>query len=107
MPTLSDLGAQILAVSVDPEVRSQALADRLRLSYRFLSDRGLEVIRRYGLEHAGAGRGGQDIARPTTIVVDRQGVIRWMSLPDRLTIRPDPEEIVAAVKALDSSGAGR
>ena len=100
MPTLNDLGAQILAVSVDPQERSQQLADGLKLSYRFLSDRNLEVIRRYGLEHAGAGRGGQDIARPTTIIVDKLGVIRWMSLPDYYSIRPDPEEIVAAVKAL-------
>ena len=45
MPTLNDLGAQILAVSVDPQERSQQLADGLRLSYRFLSDRDLEVIR--------------------------------------------------------------
>jgi peroxiredoxin len=100
MPTLNDLGAQILAVSVDPQERSQQLADGLRLSYRFLSDRNLEVIRRYGLEHAGAGRGGRDIARPTTIIVDKAGVTRWMSLPGRYSIRPDPQEIVAAVKAL-------
>ncbi len=100
MPELSDLGAQILAVSVDPPERSQRLAEGLKLSYRFLSDRNLEVIRRYGLEHAGAGRGGQDIARPTTIIVDKQGVIRWMSLPDHYTIRPDPQEIVATVKSL-------
>jgi peroxiredoxin len=100
MPTLNDLGAQILAVSVDPQERSQQLADGLRLSYRFLSDRNLEVIRRYGLEHTGAGRGGQDIARPATIVVDKAGVIRWMSLPGRYSVRPDPEEIVAAIKTL-------
>ncbi|MBI3030459.1 MAG: redoxin domain-containing protein [Candidatus Rokubacteria bacterium] len=100
MPALNDLGAQILAVSVDPQERSQQLADGLRLSYRFLSDRNLEVIRRYGLGHAGAGRGGRDIARPATIVVDKAGVIRWMSLPDRYSVRPDPQEIVAAVKAL-------
>ena len=100
MPMLNDLGAQILAVSVDPQERSQQLADGLRLSYRFLSDQKLEVIRRYGLEHAGAGRGGQDIARPSTIIVDKAGVIRWMSLPDRYSVRPDPQEIVAAVKAL-------
>ena len=100
MPTLNDLGAQILAVSVDSQERSQKLADGLRLSYRFLSDRGLEVIRRYGLEHARAGRGSQDVARPTTIIVDKLGVIRWMSLRDYYSIRPDPEEIVAAVKAL-------
>ena len=100
MPTLNDLGAQVLAVSVDPQERSQQLADGLRLSYRFLSDRNLEVIRRYGLEHAGAGRGGRDITRPTTIIVDKAGVIRWMSLPGRYSIRPDPQEIVAALKAL-------
>ncbi len=100
MPTLSDLGAQILAVSVDPQERSQQLAEGLRLPYRFLADPKLEVIRRYGLEHAGAGRGGQDIARPATIIVDKQGVVRWISLPDYYSIRPDPQEIIAAVKAL-------
>src|SRR3990172_3632824 len=101
MPTLNDLGAQVLAVSVDPQERSQQLADGLRLSYRFLSDRNLEVIRRYGLEHAGAGRGGRDIARPTTIILhNARAAPRCTPPPGRYSTRPAPQEIVAAVKAL-------
>src|SRR5712691_4052119 len=61
-------GVEIVAVSPDPNERSQKLAEGLRLGYRFLADRDLAVTRRYGLVHAGAGPNGQDVPRPTTRV---------------------------------------
>ena len=46
---LGDSGVQILAISPDPNERSQELAVRFRARYRFLADRDLAVTRRYGL----------------------------------------------------------
>jgi peroxiredoxin len=91
---------QILAISPDSNERSQTLAERLRARYRFLTDRDLTVTRRYGLVHAGGGNKGQDVPRPTTVVIDRQGIVRWLSLADNIQVRPDPGDVARAVRGL-------
>jgi peroxiredoxin len=93
-------GVEILAVSPDPNERSQKLADGLHLGYRFLSDRDLVVARRYGLVHPLGGPSGEDVPRPATVVVDRDGVVRWLSISSNFQVRPDPTEVLRAVRAL-------
>ena len=91
---------QILVISPDSNERSQALAERLRARYRFLTDRDLTVTRRYGLVHARGGNKGQDVPRPTTIVIDRQGIVRWLALADNIQVRPEPGDVARAVRGL-------
>jgi len=84
-----------VAVAVGEQV-----AARLRLGYRFLADRDLAVTRRYGLVHAGGGPNGQDVPRPATVVLDRDGVVRWFSVSRNFQVRPDPDDVRRAVRAL-------
>ena len=100
MTELGDQGVQILAIIPDPNERSQELAQKLRARYRFLTDQDLAVTRRYGLLHAHGGHKGQDVARPTTVVLDRDGVVRWLQLADSIQIRPDPTDVARAVRQL-------
>lgn len=90
----------MLAISPDPNARSQELADRLRVDYRFLADPDLTVTRRLGLVHVGGGENGADVPVPATVVIDRAGVVRWTSYAENFQVRPDPREVVRAVKAL-------
>jgi len=99
---LGDEGVQILAISPDANEKSQELAQKLRARYRFLTDRDLEVTRRYGLLHAHGGNKGQDVARPTTVVLDRRGIVRWLQLADSIQVRPDPADVARAVRQLGS-----
>jgi hypothetical protein len=39
---------------------------------------------------------------PTTIVIDRAGIVRWLSIADNYQVRPDPTEVARAVRALRS-----
>jgi peroxiredoxin len=94
------IGVEIIAISPDPNERSQKLAQGLRLAYRFVSDRDLAVTRRYGLLHAGAGPNGEDVPRPATVVLDRDGVVRWYSVSRNYQVRPDPDDVLRAVRAL-------
>jgi peroxiredoxin len=94
------IGVEIIAISPDPNERSQKLAEGLRLGYRFVSDADLAVTRRYGLIHAGAGPNGTDVPRPATVVLDRDGVVRWFSVTRNYQVRPDPDVIVKIVRAL-------
>jgi peroxiredoxin len=91
---------QILVISPDSNERSQALAERLRARYRFLTDRELTITRRYGLVHARGGNQGQDVPRPTTVVIDRQGIVRWLALADSIQVRPEPGDVARAVRGL-------
>ena len=93
---------QILAISPDPNEKSQELAQKLRARYRFLTDRDLEVTRRYGLLHAHGGNKGQDVARPTTVVLDRRGIVRWLQLADSIQVRPYATDVARAVRQLGS-----
>jgi len=93
-------GVEILAVSPDSNERSQQVADGLRLGYRFLADRDLAVTRRYGLVHPSGGPDGRDVPRPATVVVDRDGVVRWFSVSRNVQVRPDPGDVLHVLGGL-------
>jgi len=93
-------GVEIIAVSPDPNVRSHEMAQRLRLAYRFVADSDLAVTRRYGLVHARGGEHGEDVPTPTTVVLDRDGAVRWLWIADNFQVRPDPDDVLQAVRAL-------
>jgi peroxiredoxin len=58
------------------------------------------VARRYGLVHPRGGPNGEDVPRPATVVVDRDGVVRWVAVSNNFQVRPDPAEVLRAVRAL-------
>jgi len=93
-------GVEIVAVSPDPSERSHEMAQRLHLGYRFVADPDLAVTRRYGLVHARGGQQGEDVPRPTTVVLDRDGVVRWLWVSDNFQVRPDPNDVLRAVRGL-------
>lgn len=97
---LEAAGVEVLAVSPDPNERSQDLADKLRVRYRFLADTDLAVTRRLGLIHKGGGADGKDVPRPAAIVIDRQGIVRWTRFSSNVQVRPDAQDVLRAVRAL-------
>jgi peroxiredoxin len=93
-------GLEIIAISPDRNEQSQRLAEGLKLAYRFVADPDLAVTRRWGLVHPGGGPAGEDVPRPATVVLDRAGVVRWVSVTRNFQVRPDPGDVVRAVRAL-------
>ena len=90
-----------MAISVDsPEINRDMLA-KAGYTFTFLSDPQAEVIRRYDLLHAGAGAGGQDIARPAEFLLDANGVVRWVNMTENYWVRARPEQILEAPKLLE------
>src|SRR5215472_14543778 len=47
--------------------------------------------------HAGAGEHGEDVAAPTTILVDKQGVVRALFRPTNVASRLSAREVLAMV----------
>jgi len=88
---------QIAAISVDSNAESRKLCQDQGYAFLFLSDPKAEVIRRYGVLHAGAGENGRDIARPAEFLVDNMGVVRWVNLTDDIRVRAHPEIVLQAI----------
>lgn len=86
-------------MSADSQQSLAYLKKKLGLDFILLSDDKREVISLYGLVHP-KGRAGQDIARPATFLIDREGVIRWMRIPSNYMVRPDPEEVLSELGKL-------
>jgi peroxiredoxin len=57
-----------------------------------LSDLQFEATKKYGLMHE-KGLLGKDVPRPTTLLIDKDRVIRWMRSETDVRTRPDPDEI--------------
>jgi peroxiredoxin len=87
---------EILAVVVDPVEQNAQVVRDLGLGYRILADPSLAMIDAYGLRHE-QGSGEPPIARPATILIDADGVVRWRDLTENYRLRPKPETILAAI----------
>jgi peroxiredoxin len=85
---------------VDPPEVSATLRRRASLTFTFLSDPNLDVIRRYGLLHAAAGPDGHDISRPAEFLIDRSGIVRWENFTEDVRVRPRAQEMLAVVRAV-------
>ncbi len=94
------VGVRPVAISVDPSEKTRGLCQRRGYTYVFLSDPAAEVIRRYGVLHAGAGLKGHDIARPAEFLVDSAGTVRWVNLTEDLRVRARPQQLIAAAQTL-------
>jgi len=62
----------------------------------FLSDPGHRVIDRYGLLNPD----GRGWPHPTTLVIDRRGVVRWKLVEVDYKVRPSNEQILEALGRL-------
>jgi peroxiredoxin len=89
-------GVRIVAVSVDGQ------EDTARTQQRFphlvvWGDPEHRLTNAVAALHEGKGPGHSDIAAPTTILLDKTGVVRWTFRPEHVIVRLTPDEVLAAV----------
>ena len=65
-----------------------------------MADGDLAVTRRYGLVHVAGEQNGEDVPLPATVIVDRDGRVRWMSVTDNFQVRPDPALVARVLREL-------
>jgi peroxiredoxin len=88
--------ARVVVASVDD--REESVKTQARFPHLIVvSDPGRELATQFQLIHPHAGPGGDDIATPTTFLIDRHGVVQWVFRPDRVLVRLSPGELLAAV----------
>lgn len=62
-----------------------------------LADQQRSLSEAAGLLHRHAAPDGSDAAAPTTILVNRQGTVRWLFRPPQIITRLSPDEVLQAV----------
>src|SRR5215470_3074428 len=87
---------RILAVSVD------GLEDSKKTQQSFphltvVADYDHKLVNAVAVLHAGAGEHGEDVAAPTTIFVDKYGVVRALFRPTSVGSRLSASEVLAMV----------
>ena len=83
---------------MDPVATNAELARTAGLDFPILSDPDLQMINAYGLRHLAA-HDGADIAFSASVLIDADGIVRWTSVTRNVRVRPDPEEVLAAIDA--------
>ncbi len=87
-------------MSVDPPAASRRLKERLKSRVTFLADPEGVLLDGIGIRHRGGRDDGADIAYPTAMLVDADGVVRWIFPSDTYLERARAEEIFAAIAEL-------
>jgi alkyl hydroperoxide reductase subunit AhpC len=87
---------RIIVVSVD-KTEEAAETQKQFPHLTVLADPGLGLTKAAGLLQPGEGPNGEDVDVPTTILVDREGTVRWLYGSPSVIVRLSPDEKLAAV----------
>jgi peroxiredoxin len=94
-PVFQTMGVKVLAISVDTPENAKRMQEKTgATSFTFLSDPEGRMLDLLGIRHKGGGNEGQDVAQSTTLILDRQGKIRWISVAETFAVRPSPDLVV-------------
>ncbi|HZC90678.1 MAG TPA: peroxiredoxin-like family protein [Mycobacterium sp.] len=118
VPTLAERGIELIAVSPQKPDGSLSMAETNELTFTVVSDPGNQIAAALGILTAptedarGAQRtlgvdlaainadGSYGIPMPTVLILDRDGVIRWIDVHPNYTTRTESADILAALTVL-------
>lgn len=92
LPSLTDYGIQLLALSPDNAEDSQELAQRFEQPYLFLSDSDLQIADRYGI------RRDEELPHPAVVLIDKQGTVVWYYVGENYRQRPSSSQLQQVFK---------
>jgi peroxiredoxin len=98
--TYSGMNAEVIGISVDTFFALKRFAEDNKLKYTLLSDFNKTTIRDYDVVHHDFAFGYKDVAKRSTFVIDKEGVIRFIEILPSPGDFPDMDAIREAVKAL-------
>ena len=93
-----DLGATVWAIAADDPERLAAFRRQVGLEFPILLDPEGETFASFGI--LAVGHDGT-IPDPTVVVLDGDGVVRYLVSDEDYTVRPPAAEVVEAVRSLE------
>jgi peroxiredoxin len=118
VPTLTESGVTLIAVNPQQPDGSLSMAQANELTFAVVSDPGNRVADALGIRTtpsadtraaqallgvdvaSGNADGTADLPMPTAVLVDADGVIRWIDVHPDYTTRTEPAQILDAVRTL-------
>ena len=106
---INDLGARLILVTPKPLDTTRRVAEFFEVEFEFWLDESLEIAKKLGLVLSKGvpadfrGEYGEDTVWPTSLVVDGSGIIRHTSLSKFIVDRPDPNELLKALRSIQVS----
>ncbi len=101
---------EMWAVSIEDRDRQQLMIDRIlgegggMPSFRMLRDEDHSVVDRYGIFNVEGSTETRPLPHPTTLVIDREGIVRWKAVETDYRLRPTNEDILAALRYARGEG---
>ncbi len=107
--SFAELGIELVAISPDTLEQAAAMRSKLGLSFAVLADPELVAIGAFGVRHEkseGALAGDiadsrgmrRPLAVPTTVLVDRAGIVRWIDQATDYRVRSDAARVLEGVR---------
>jgi peroxiredoxin len=99
-----DLGARLILVTPKPQETTKRVAEFFDVELEFWLDESLEATRELGLLLESAvpkdyyPEYGSDTTWPASLVIDAEGVIRYVELSKHITDRPDPKTLLRELR---------
>jgi peroxiredoxin len=99
-PELDARGIRIVTLCGDTPEEIRRGRDKHGARATMLSDAQLEITDRYNLRNEGSltPKGMKATPIPTTILVDREGHVRWIDQASDYQIRSHPDQVLAAIR---------
>ncbi|TAN21874.1 MAG: redoxin domain-containing protein [Acidobacteria bacterium] len=95
------LDVQILAISVDPIAKARWVHDHLHTPFPILSDAKQQVMKLYGTRSPEyRNLLGISVNTPTLVLIDQQGIIRWIHQASNFRLREPVEKVLAQARKL-------
>lgn len=99
LKSFHDLGAEVWVISNDPADKLEKMRGKLGLELPTLMDPDLSVAADYGIR-----RDKGDLPHPATLVIDPKGKVTYLRVDEGIVERPEPEEVLEAVKKGGAAG---
>jgi len=104
-----DLGAKLIIVTPKPQETTRRVAAFFEVEFEFWLDESLSATRKLGLLLESAvpkdyySEYGSDTIWPTSLVIDADGIIRYVELSKHIIDRPNPKTLLRELqKAIDA-----
>jgi len=95
-----EIGVEVLPVSADQPEDSERVRRKLSSRFRYLCDRDTHVTEKLGLLHVkGHPSDKRDIATPAMILVDQEGIVRWLFKPRNYRVRANLDGVLETAQA--------
>jgi peroxiredoxin len=92
----------VWAITGDEPARLRSFRDEEGIGFPILLDPEGETFERYGIRNEGHQK---TVPHPTVIVVDGEGVARWVVSDENHKVRPPTTEVLEAARRIAGTGA--